>query len=191
VDIAALLERFAKGPPGERVAVAQELARRFESVFRLAWECSPEASASMTSDAFVEAVLTELFADLGKLRAAKAFPYLLLKTIERVVDNAASAAGGLVLHPQSGTEPRSPGLDKRVVDALLVRAYLHHLARRTRQVLELEFEQEQDIDAIARTMGLTKSGVRTSRQRGLGSLRVILNREAHGLRARKSTRTRR
>jgi DNA-directed RNA polymerase specialized sigma24 family protein len=157
------------------------LARRFEPVIQRTWTL--HAKDRLEYADFVEKVLDELFADVEHLRSARAFPFLFMTILQRVVDNASSTGAGLVSPPQPDSGQRSTGLDPAIVDVLLVQAYIDRLAPRTRMALELEFVEGLSREEIMERMELTLSGVVTARKRGLQTLRVILQKEAKGLRS--------
>jgi DNA-directed RNA polymerase specialized sigma24 family protein len=180
-EVASLLVRFARSSPQKRKVIELELLRHFEPVLRWAWQSLRQKGSSVEFADFTEKVLADLFQAPQRLRSPSAFPYLLLNAVQRVFDKQTSIESSVVAASDFTIDEPWATVGRTTINATLVRTYLDRLPARAAQALEMEFVQGLKQEEILKRMSLTKSGLASTRRRGLQHLRVILLRKAKGL----------
>jgi RNA polymerase sigma factor (sigma-70 family) len=179
--IATLVEAFQKGDREERSRIGEQIALRFEPVVRRAWRELIRGRSSVEYEDFAQDVFVRVFSSLGQLRTPAAFPGYFRSIARNVAVDALRRQGARPEFADVDPDIVGARLDHSILAAVLVRSYLELLPPGQREVLDLEYVEGLDPEAIMERTGLSRGGISAAKTRAIKRLQEICRKEAEAL----------
>ena len=169
----ALVERARSG---DREAYAMLFERFHDEIYRFATRRigDPVAGQDAAADTFADA-----FRGIHKFQQTGAPFEAWLYTIarRRIVDQVRvrSRHDHAALPADEALSPSSNGHEASVIDAMLLRALISRLPETERDVVELRFMEDLDVEQTALRLGKQPGAVRVAQHRALTKLRTMMH----------------
>jgi RNA polymerase sigma-70 factor (ECF subfamily) len=169
----ALVERARSG---DREAYAMLFDRFHDEIYRFATRRigDPVAGQDAAAETFVD-----MFKGIAKYEQTGAPFEAWLYTIarRRIVDQIRIRVrhDHAELSPADGSQPSFGGHESSVVDGLLLRALIARLPESERDVVELRFMEDLDVEQTALRLGKQPGAVRVAQHRALIKLRTMMH----------------
>jgi len=169
----ALVERARSG---DREAYAMLFDRFHDEIYRFATRRlgDPVAGQDAAAETFADA-----FKGIARYEQTGAPFEAWLYTIarRRIVDQIRIRArhDHAALSPEDGLQPSLGGHEGSIIDGLLLRALIARLPESERDVVELRFMEDLDVEQTARRLGKQPGAVRVAQHRALTKLRTMMH----------------
>lgn len=171
IDLAGLVSQLRLGHEPNASSAAVEIGRLFSPLIRKYWRdqhCGEYAD-------FFQDVMVRLLRALPQLREYNAFPGLFRRI---VITAAADYWRTQGQHDKNVVDIDIESLERSFDDDLstpvLIRTYLDWLPPREKEVIEMIFMQDLDVEEIAKMLVVSAGSVRMTKARGLQRLRSLI-----------------